>query len=88
MKRILPNIIEGSNYNYSDEEELNSSYIFIRGGKDQFDYVIANSKKGTKYENLYLAEDMTKEMAISMFEAAGATIETSGGIVKGVLASD
>ncbi|HKL80712.1 MAG TPA: hypothetical protein VJ888_09805 [Mobilitalea sp.] len=80
--------MDGSNYNYSEEEELKTSYIFIRSSKGQFDYVIANSDQGTKYEHIFLEEDMTKKMAISIFEAAGATIEASGGIVDGALVSD
>ena len=80
--------MDGSNYNYSEEEEYRTSYIFIRSNKGQFDYVIASSEQGTQYEHIYLEEDMTKEMAISIFEAAGAIVEVSGGIVGDALIND
>jgi hypothetical protein len=81
-------VMDGRTLDYNAEEELYTSYIYIRSGKDQYDFVVASSAIGTDYEVLHLEADMTKEMAISMFEAAGGTIEKSGGIVDKKLVLD
>jgi hypothetical protein len=81
-------VMDGRTLNYNAEEDLYTSYIYIRSGKDQYDFVVASSAIGTDYEILHLEADMTKEKAMSMFEAAGGTIEKSGGIDKGVLFLD
>jgi hypothetical protein len=81
-------VMDGRTLDYNANEELFTSYIFIRSGKDQYDFVVASSAIGTSYEMLHLKADMTKEQAISMFKTAGGAIEKSGGIVNGALVLD
>jgi hypothetical protein len=77
-------MLEGSSVNYRNEEGLSNTFTFVRNGKDQYDFVVAKAEIGTDFEALSLEEDMTKEKAIELFEAAGFIIETSGGIEGGV----
>jgi hypothetical protein len=81
-------VLEGDALNYSNEEELSNTYTFVRNGKGQYDFVIARAQIGTDFEAPSLEADMTKEKAAAMFEAAGFTVETSGGIVSGVFTLD
>ncbi|HWT76888.1 MAG TPA: hypothetical protein VN258_19480 [Mobilitalea sp.] len=81
-------VLEGSTINYSGEDELKTTYIFIRGGDKQYDFVVARSSVGTAYEVLHLEADMTKETAITMFTNAGAAVESSGGMKDGALVLD
>lgn len=81
-------VIDGSTMNFRGDEELKTTYIFIRGGEKLFDFVVAESEAGTAFEVLHLEDDMTKTSAIAMFEAAGAVIANSGGIKDGVFYLD
>jgi hypothetical protein len=81
-------LLDGNTLNYRNEEELTTSFTFVRNGKNQYDFVVATAALGTDFEVLKLEEDMTKEKAIQMFEAAGLTIETSGGIDNGKIVVD
>jgi hypothetical protein len=81
-------VLEGDALNYSNEEELSNTYTFVRNGKGQYDFVIARAQIGTDFEAPSLEADMTKEKAAAMFEAAGFTVEISGGIVNGVFTLD
>lgn len=81
-------VMEGRTIDFRNNEELSTSYIFIRSGEGQYDFVIASSAIGTTYDFLSLEEDMTKEMAFALFEGAGATIENSGHIKDGKLILD
>lgn len=80
--------LEGGTLNWNNKEDLTTTYVFIRNGKGQYDFVLANSTVGTQYEVLHLEADMTKEKAVTLFEAAGATITKTGGIKDGVFYVD
>jgi hypothetical protein len=80
--------VQGSTLNWNNEESLTTTYIFIRSGKNQYDFVIATSTKGTAYDAIPLEADMSKEKAISLFKAAGATVTKSGGIKDGAIYLD
>jgi len=81
-------VIEVYGRKSSSSERLSTSYLFVRNGENRYDFVIANSEIGPEFNQLSLEDDMTKEKAIELFEKAGATIESSGGIKDGVLALD
>lgn len=81
-------VIDGSTINFSGDEELKTTYIFIRGGEKLYDFVVAESGVGTAFEVLYMEDDMSKASAIAMFEAAGAVITNSGGIKDGAFYLD
>lgn len=80
--------VQGSTLNWRNEESITTTYIFVRNGKNQYDFVIASSEKGTAYDAIPLEADMSKEKAVSLFEAAGATISKSGGIKDGAIYMD
>lgn len=75
----------GHNYNYREEEEKSNSLVFVRNGKGQYDFVVAEAKLGSDFSEFTLEDNMTKERAIELFEAAGFNITHSGGIENGVL---
>jgi len=81
---------EGYNRNSSNEEDPQTTFVYIRNGKNQYDFVIAKAAVGTEFEIVTLKdyEDMTKEQAIKLFEGAGFTIERTGGIKDAILVID
>lgn len=87
-KSMCALVIDGSTLGYNNEENLTTSYIFIRAGEGQYDFAVGKSTTGTAFETIKLEDNMTKDMAIAMFESAGASIEYSGGIKDGVFYVD
>ncbi len=81
-------ITTGRRYDARGEESPHTSYLFMRLGEDRYEFVIANTDQGTKYDILRIKEDMTKEKALALFKEAGAAIESKGGIVNGVLVEE
>lgn len=81
-------VIEGRNLNYYDEEELSTSYTFMWMSDGKLEYAVANTETGTDFDVIHLEEGMTKEKAMELFEAAGATIAHSGGNKDGKFSLD
>jgi hypothetical protein len=81
-------VMDGNTLNYSGEEQLTTSYIFMRMGDGTLEYAVAKSETGTDYDLIHLEDNMTKEMAIDLFEAAGAVLDHSGGIKDGKFVLD
>lgn len=73
-----------------ETETKESEYLFFRNGKGQYDFVIAKGEEGPDFKVLSLKdhENLTKEKAIELFEAAGYVVKKSGGIVDGKLTLD
>ena len=80
--------VQGETLNFKNEANVVTTYIFVRNGKNQYDFVIATSTVGTDYKELHLEADMTKEKAVALFKASGATITKSGGIKDGAVHID
>jgi hypothetical protein len=87
-KSMCALVIEGGTIGFNSEENLTTSYIFIRANEGQYDFAVANSTVGTDYEVLHLEKNMTKEMAMELFKKEGASIVYSGGIKDGVFYLD
>jgi hypothetical protein len=83
-KTMCALVIDGGTISYNNEEKLTTSYIFIRAGEGLYDFAVGQSATGTAFDVLKLEDNMTKDQAISAFEAAGATIVYKGGIKDGV----
>jgi hypothetical protein len=83
-------VLSGNSFNLRGDESKDSEYLFIRNGKDQYDFVIANGQEGPDFKVISLKdhENLTKEKAIELFEDAGYVVEKSGGIVNGKLTLD
>lgn len=81
-------VMEGNTMDFRGNEALSTSYTFIRIGDGWMEYVYAKSEIGTSYEELHLKENMTKEAAVEMLEAAGATIDHTGGVKDGAFYID
>jgi len=72
------------------EAALSNTCIYIKAGKDKFDFVIGKATQGPAFEKLSFTakSDLTKEDARKLMEAAGYQIEQSGGISGGTLVVD
>lgn len=74
----------------SQQEELSNTCTYIKAGKDKFDFVIGKATQGPAFEKLSFIDknDLSKDDARKMMEAAGYQIEKSGGIAGGTLVVD
>lgn len=83
-------VLSGGDFDIRGDISPHSDYLFVRNGKNQYDFVIAVGQEGPDFKVISLKdhEDMTKEKAIELFEAAGYVVEKSGGIVNGKLTLD
>ncbi|HHY12781.1 MAG TPA: hypothetical protein GX529_09150 [Firmicutes bacterium] len=74
----------------SEEDELSNTCTFMKVGKDRLEFVIAKATCGPGFEKLSLADkdDLSKDEARELMEAAGYEIEQAGGIADGVLFVD
>lgn len=83
-------VLSGGDFDIRGDISPHSDYLFVRNGKNQYDFVIAVGQEGPDFKVISLKdhEDMTKEKAIELFEAAGYVVEKSGGIVDGKLTLD
>jgi len=81
---------DGRTSNMRGDEDLSDDVIFLRNGKNQYDFVIARAKTGPEFKSISLSDkgDLTKEQAIELFKAAGYAINQTGGIKDGKLAVD
>ncbi|MDD2497493.1 MAG: hypothetical protein PHT78_02625 [Desulfitobacteriaceae bacterium] len=80
----------GHSINAREEAELSNTCTYIKAGKDQYDFVIGKAAQGPTFEKLSFIDkdDLTKDEARQMLEAAGYQIEQSGGIANGTLFVD
>ena len=76
-----------SSLNFSGEAALSNTCTYIKAGKDKFDFVIGKATQGPAFEKLSFIDknDLSKDEARQMMEAAGYQIEKSGGIANGIL---
>jgi len=83
-------VLSGNSLDFRGNKAISNEAIFIRNGKDQYDFVVAKAEVGPNFEIISLKdrEDMTKEQAIQVFQDAGYVLEMSGGIVDGKLTLD
>lgn len=74
----------------SAEEQLSNTCTYIKAGKNKYDFVIGKATQGPAFEKLFFIDknNLSKNEARQMMEAAGYQIDKSGGIVKGVLVVD
>ena len=82
--------ISGFGIDYSDNQTKSNDAVFIKISKDKLDVVIGKASTGPDFEKLSLADknDLSKEQAIEIFETAGYTIETTGGVSGGKFTID
>lgn len=82
--------LSGQTINGKGDEDIRDEVIFLRNGKNQYDFVIANAKTGPEFKNISFADkgDLTKEQAIALFKTTGYAIDQSGGIKDGKLVVD
>jgi hypothetical protein len=80
----------GQTINGKGDEAISDDVIFLRNGKNQYDFVIANAKTGPEFKSISLADkgDLTKEQAIELFKTAGYAADQTGGIKDGKLVVD
>lgn len=83
-------IYSGQAFNARGGEEMSDSVIFLRNGKDRYDFVVGKGKIGPAFKNQAFGEkaDWTKEKAVEVIKAAGYGIGKSGGIKDGKLVLD
>lgn len=81
---------DSSSMNFREEPELTNTCTYIKAGKDKYDFVIGKATQGPAFEKLTFIDkdDLSKDEARQMMEAAGYTIEKSGGITEGSLVVD
>ncbi len=82
--------LSGRTINMRGDNDISDDVIFLRNGKNQYDFVIAKAKTGPEFKSISFADqgDLTKEQAIELFKAAGYAIERTGGIRDGKLVVD
>jgi len=82
--------LSGHTINMRGDEDISDDVIFLRNGKNQYDFVIAKAKTGPEFKSLSFADqgDLTKEQAIGLFKASGYAIDQTGGIKDGKLVVD
>lgn len=82
--------LSGNTLNMKGDEDIRDEVIFLRNGKGQYDFVIANGKTGPEFKSISFADkgDLTKEQAIELFKAMGYAIDQTGGIKEGKLVVD
>ncbi len=75
---------------FRGNENPSDDAIYLHNGAGRYDFVIAKGKTGPGFQSISFAEkgDLTKEQALELFQAAGYTIEQSGGIQGGKLVLD
>jgi hypothetical protein len=80
----------GHAFNFRGDEEMKDDVIYLHNGAGRYDFVIANGGTGPGFKAISFADqgDLTKEQALELFQAAGYTIEKSGGIEGGKLVLD
>jgi hypothetical protein len=80
----------GQTINARGDEDKSDDVIFLRNGKNQYDFVIAKAKTGPEFKSISLADkgDLTKEQVIGLFKTSGYTIDKTGGIKDGKLVVD
>lgn len=73
--------------NAMQEAALSNTCIYIKAGKDKFDFVIGKATQGPAFEMLSLLDkdDLSKDEARQMMEAAGYQIKDSGYVENGTL---
>ena len=71
-------------YDSSMNEKPTTTYVYIRCGKDIYEFITAEAAIGTDFTSKPIEKDMSKEKAIKMFEDLGATVKHNGGIADGV----
>jgi hypothetical protein len=80
----------GRTLNMRGDEELGDDVVFLRNGRNQYDFVIAKGKTGPDFKSISFADqgDLTKEQAIALFKSMGYAIDQTGGIKDGKLVLD
>lgn len=83
-------VTNGSSFNLREEADPANTCIYIKAGKDKFDFVIGKATVGPAFEKLSFVDksDLTKDDARKLMEAAGYQIEQTGGISGGTLVVD
>ncbi|NLB51489.1 MAG: hypothetical protein GX808_00940 [Syntrophomonadaceae bacterium] len=73
--------------NAMQEAVLSNTCIYIKAGKDKFDFVIGIATQGPAFEKLLMLDkdDLAKDEARQMMEAAGYQIRDSGYVENGTL---
>lgn len=68
--------------NLKGEENTSNYSLYIKAGKDQYDFVLGKANTGTSFDKITIIDknDLTKDEARSLMENAGFTIEKTGGI--------
>lgn len=76
--------------NSRQEADLSNTCTYVKAGKDKYDFVIGKAAKGPAFEKLTFIDkdDLSKDEARQMMEAAGYKIDKSGGIAGGTLVVD
>lgn len=77
----------GSSLNFRGETDLSNTCIYIKAGKNKYDFVIGKATQGPAFEKLSFIDknDLSKNEALQMMEKAGYQIKKSGGIAEGTL---
>lgn len=80
----------GGTINMRGDEELSDDVVFLRNGRNQYDFVVAKGKNGPEFKSISFADqgDLTKEQAVALFKSAGYAIDQAGGIKDGKLTLD
>ena len=73
--------------NALQEANLSNTCTYIKAGKDKFDFVIGQATQGPAFEKLPLLDkdDLSKDEARQLMEAAGYQIKDSGYVENGTL---
>lgn len=74
----------GELYDFRMNESPRTTYVYVRCGKDIYEFITAESSIGPEFNYKNIEDNMNKEKAIKLFEESGATIVHDGGIVDGV----
>ena len=80
----------GSTLNSRGDAENSDQVIFLHNGPGRYDFVVAKGASGPDFKTINFADngDITKEKAIELLQAAGYTLEKTGGIQNGKLVVD
>jgi hypothetical protein len=89
-KSMICLAFSGQTFNGKGDEDMSDEAIYLHNGKDQYDFVIAKGKTGPEFKSISFADkgDLTKAQALELFEAAGYSIDQTGGIKDGKLVVD
>ncbi|NLI46765.1 MAG: hypothetical protein GX414_06625 [Acidobacteria bacterium] len=83
-------VFSGQAVDVRGDAQPSDSAIYIHNGKNRYDFVVAKGANGPAFTPISFADkgDLMKAQAMELFQAAGYTIDKSGGIQGGKLALD